>query len=138
MAAIVPSHCNKTTSQDSGRASAEDGGEPVIDLAHLASQTLSDQALEAELLALFENQSARIISQLIELGAGDARLRGDLAHTLRGSALAIGAGRVARSAQAYETACAAGSPRAGCAGAAFDELIDAVAQARAAIARLPG
>jgi HPt (histidine-containing phosphotransfer) domain-containing protein len=57
-------------------------------------------------------------------------LRADLAHTLKGSALAIGAGRVAQSAQAYETACAGGkSP-----GAALDDLVAAVAQARAAIA----
>ena len=134
MAATVPSHCNITEITASERTSAADGDEPVIDLAHLARQTLGDQALEAELLALFEDQSARIAARLIEPGAGDAKLRGDLAHTLKGSALAIGAGRVARSAQAYETACAAAAG-AGCA-AALDELVEAVAQARAAIARL--
>ena len=38
----------------------------------------------------------------------DAKIRGDLAHTLRGSALSIGAGRVARAAQVYEAACVSG------------------------------
>jgi len=136
MAADIPSHCNKTEKSASELASAHDRDAPVIDPAHLARQTLGDPAFEAELLALFESQSARITAQLTALGAGDAKLRGDLAHTLRGSALAIGAFRVARAAQAYETACAAGSPGAACAGAALDELIDAVAQARAAVARL--
>ena len=131
MAATMPNHCNKKDFSASERAPARDRDAPVIDLAHLARQTLGDRALEAELLALFENQSARITAQLIALGAGEAKSRGDLAHTLRGSALAIGAGEVARSAQAYEAACAAGPSRA-----ALDDLVAAVAQARAAIARL--
>ncbi len=107
----------------------DDRDAPAIDFAHLARQTLDDRALENELLALFENQAARITAQLIALGAGEAKLRADLAHTLKGSALAIGAGRAARSAQAYETACATGSP-----GAALDDLVAAVAQVRVAIA----
>jgi HPt (histidine-containing phosphotransfer) domain-containing protein len=83
------------------RGSDGQGAEPVIDLVHLSRQTLSDEALERELLDLFERQSARIVAQLSDPGAGDAKIRGDLAHTLRGSALAIGATRVARSAQIY-------------------------------------
>ncbi|WP_158813392.1 Hpt domain-containing protein [Methylocapsa sp. S129] len=112
-------------------------GEPVIDLVHLSRQTLSDQALEVELLDLFERQSARIVAQLMEPGAGDAKTRGDLAHTLRGSALAIGAGRVARTAQVYEASCAA-PPRGAAAGAALAALAAAVAEARATIAQLLG
>ena len=103
---------------------------PVIDFAHLARQTLDDRALANELLALFENQAARITAQLVALGAGEAKTRADLAHTLKGSALAIGAGRAARLAQAYETACATG----GGPGAALDDLLAAMAQVRAAIA----
>jgi HPt (histidine-containing phosphotransfer) domain-containing protein len=112
-----------------------DDSEPAIDLVHLSRQTLSDQALEVELLDLFERQSARIIAQLRQPDAGDAKIRGDLAHMLRGSALAVGAGRVARSAQIYEASCAA--PR-GSAGAALDALAETVAEARAAIAQLLG
>jgi HPt (histidine-containing phosphotransfer) domain-containing protein len=104
---------------------------------HLARQTDSDQALEVELLEMFERQSGRIASQLVQAGAGDGKLCGELAHMLKGSALAIGAGRVARSARAYEAVQGAGS-RGGASGAALDELVDAVAEARAAIARLLG
>jgi HPt (histidine-containing phosphotransfer) domain-containing protein len=108
--------------------------QPIIDLVHLSRQTLSDQALEVELLDLFERQSARIVAQLRETRAGAAKTRGDLAHTLRGSALAVGAGRVARIAQIYETRCA-GAPEAAIA-ATLDALAGAVAEARATIAQL--
>jgi HPt (histidine-containing phosphotransfer) domain-containing protein len=111
--------------------------EPVIDLVHLSRQTLSDQALEVELLDLFDRQSARIVAQLREAGAGAGKIRGDLAHTLRGSALAVGAGRVARMAQIYETRCAAAA-RGAAATAALEALAGAVAEARATIAQLLG
>ena len=109
--------------------------EPVIDLVHLSRQTFSDQALEVELLDLFDRQSARIVAQLREAGAGDGKIRGDLAHMLRGSALAVGAGRVARMAQIYETRCAAAA-RGPAATAALEALAGAVAEARATIAQL--
>jgi HPt (histidine-containing phosphotransfer) domain-containing protein len=112
-----------------------DAAEPIIDLVHLARQTLSDQALEVELLDMFERQSARILAQLIEARDGDAKIRENLAHTLRGSALSIGAGRVARSAQVYESACAAGL-RGGALNATLSVLADAVVEARATIASL--
>jgi HPt (histidine-containing phosphotransfer) domain-containing protein len=133
MAADDPSPCNNSESPAPAPAAADDPGAPAIDLAHLARQTLGDQALEIELFGLFENQSARITAQLSAPDAGDARSQADLAHTLRGSALAIGAGQVAQAAQIYEAACAAGSP-----GAALGELVAAVARARAAIAGLLG
>jgi HPt (histidine-containing phosphotransfer) domain-containing protein len=115
----------------------EIAAEPIIDLVHLARQTLSDQALEVELLDLFERQSARIVAQLVQLRDADAKIRGDLAHTLRGSALSIGAGRVARAAQVYEAACDAGM-RGGALSATLNALCDAVAEARATIAQLLG
>jgi HPt (histidine-containing phosphotransfer) domain-containing protein len=115
----------------------EEGGEPIIDLVHLARQTLSDQALEIELLDLFERQSARIVAQLTEIRDRDAKIGGALAHTLRGSALSIGAGRVARAAQVYEAACEAGL-RGGALNATLRALADAVAEARATIASLLG
>jgi HPt (histidine-containing phosphotransfer) domain-containing protein len=110
--------------------------EPVIDLVHLARQTLSDQALERELLGMFERQSARIVAQLVDGPSKDAKIRRDLAHMLKGSALAIGAGRVARSAQLYETNCAAAPGGAGA--AALERLAEAVTEARATIGRLLG
>ncbi|MGD0721824.1 MAG: Hpt domain-containing protein [Roseiarcus sp.] len=123
-----------------GRAAdfAGEGGaatEPAVDLVHLARQTDGDEALERELLDMFDRQSARILDQLRDARADDARIGGDLAHTLKGSALAIGAGRVARSAQDYESAFAAGL-RGGALVATLDALAAAVAEARAAIASL--
>jgi HPt (histidine-containing phosphotransfer) domain-containing protein len=122
---------------DAEEAHLSQPNEPVIDLVHLSRQTMSDQALELELLDLFERQSARIVAQLKDVGASDAKLCGDLAHTLRGSALAIGAARVARSAQVYEASCSSQTHGAA-ARAALDALADSVAEARATIADLLG
>ncbi len=105
---------------------------PAIDLVHLARQTDGDAALESELLGMFDRQSAKLIARLAMTDL-PARARGDIAHRLRGSALAIGAGRVATAAFAVEEAFEASeaSPAA-----ALAELTDAVAEARAAIAAL--
>lgn len=73
----------------------------TIDLAHLRRQTLGDEALEADLLALFSHQARTILAQLAASGP-DAARRADLLHLLRGSAGAIGAWDVARLAQALE------------------------------------
>ena len=78
-----------------------------IDLVHLARQCLGDRALETELLGLFERQAHAIIDSLSQTPARiDLKARADLAHTLKGSALAVGARRVADAAQAYENAAA--------------------------------
>jgi HPt (histidine-containing phosphotransfer) domain-containing protein len=140
MVAIAPIPHNSGQYPASEPGFDEDMGaqaeEPAIDLVHLARQTMGDQALEIELLELFDGQSARIVSQLAGTQAGDAKLHGDLAHTLRGSALAVGAGRVARTAQAYEALHNERSPRQGSVNAALEALTTAVAEARAVIARL--
>jgi HPt (histidine-containing phosphotransfer) domain-containing protein len=134
MASDVPKPCDSREFPASHCAGADNRDAAAIDFAHLARQTLDDRALEDELLALFENQAARITAQLLALGAGEAKSRADLAHTLKGSTLAIGASRAARSAQAYEAACVAGEPSE----AALDELIAALTQVRAAIAERLG
>ena len=74
--------------------------ERPVDLVHLARQTLGDRALEREVLGLFEVQAKAIIAQLFEVG--DENLRHDLAHTLKGSARAVGAWKVAEAAEACE------------------------------------
>ena len=60
-----------------------------IDIEHLQRMTLGDAGLEREVLAMFSAQAARLIGTLAALPA-DA---GALAHTLKGSARAIGAFR---------------------------------------------
>ena len=106
--------------------------ERPIDLVHLARQSLGDRALETDLLSLFERQAGQIMSQIKGADAAtDRKCLGDLAHTLKGSARAVGAVGVAAAARAYEDALAAGDARQ-----AVDKLDAAVGHARAAIADL--
>ncbi len=112
-------------------------GEPAIDLVHLARQTDNDAALEEELLVLFDRQSASLLAQM---SAEDAppRRRADAAHLLRGSALAVGAGPVARAAQALETSLGCGNAEKLEIDRAVAALAEAVGEARTVIARLRG
>jgi HPt (histidine-containing phosphotransfer) domain-containing protein len=71
-----------------------------IDLDHLRKMTLSDPALEREVLGLFVEQTANLMRTLTLLPDNAAAL----AHTLKGSARAIGAFRVAEAAAALEAA----------------------------------
>jgi HPt (histidine-containing phosphotransfer) domain-containing protein len=96
-----------------------------LDLSHLQRMTLGDAGLEREVLAMFSAQTARLIVSLAALPA-DA---GALAHTLKGSASAIGAFAVAEAAARLEASIAVGGdPSEALAG-----LEDAVAQARSAV-----
>jgi HPt (histidine-containing phosphotransfer) domain-containing protein len=113
---------------------AVNSDEPAIDLVHLARQTDGDAALEAELLALFDRQSANLLAQLAVDGAG----RADIAHKLRGSALAVGAGRVASAAQTLETLLNSDRMSSQERERALGGLAAAVAEARGAIAGLLG
>ena len=105
---------------------------PPIDLVHLARQTDGDESLETELLAMFDRQAEKL-AERVKLVDLPHRARADIAHRLRGSALAIGAFEVARAAEAAEAAFASegGEPAAEIAA-----LGVAVAEARVAIARL--
>jgi HPt (histidine-containing phosphotransfer) domain-containing protein len=96
-----------------------------IDLDHLARMTLGDAVLEQEVLAMFAEQSARLLAAMAVLPA-DA---GALAHTLKGSARGIGAFAVAEAAAQFETAIRTGDNPA----RAFAALKVAVAEVRAAI-----
>jgi len=96
-----------------------------IDLAQLRLSTLGDPRLEREVLTLFASQAGRLLRLLSDLPPDT----GALAHTLKGSARAIGAHEVAEAAGAIEIA-----PRDGEAPAsALAALSAAVAEACAAI-----
>jgi HPt (histidine-containing phosphotransfer) domain-containing protein len=114
---------------------AGSAGDPAIDLAHLARQTDDDGALADELLGLFDRQLASLIAQA---SAGDAprRRRAEAAHQLRGSALAVGAGAVARAAQALEASLARPDAESGEIDTALAALGGAIGEARTAIAKL--
>ncbi len=96
-----------------------------IDIEHLARMTLGDNSLEHEVLAMFSAQAVGLVGALATLPA-DA---GALAHTLKGSARAVGAFSVADAAERLEDLIRRGGDTA----PALAELTDAVAQARAAI-----
>ncbi len=103
-----------------------------IDLVHLARQTLGDRSLEMELLSLFERQAGHVLDRIVAEPA-DRKTLGDLGHTLRGSARAIGANRVAAAAMDFETVMMNGASDLAAGDAARDELARAVKEARAAI-----
>ena len=93
-----------------------------LDFEHLERMTLGEKALEREVLEMFVAQSARLLDGLATLPAETPAL----AHTLKGSARAIGAFKVAGCAATVETAEQGDD-------AALAALRDAVAEARTAI-----
>jgi HPt (histidine-containing phosphotransfer) domain-containing protein len=106
----------------------------AIDLIHLARQTLGDRDLETELLGLFRRQARQVVERLsAELPADSVPWRADLAHTLKGSARAIGATRVAIKAEIYEVQARDGKPDLN---PALNALKSAVDEACRAIADL--
>ena len=108
-----------------------------IDSAHLDRMTLGDAGLEREVLAMFSGQAVGLIDRLAtaakssETRSQDARSQETLAlaHTLKGSARAIGAFDVADAASRLEALLQNGGDPT----EALAELDDAVAQARAAV-----
>jgi HPt (histidine-containing phosphotransfer) domain-containing protein len=114
---------------DDGPAPAS--GQRPIDLVHLARMTLGDRSLEREVLQLFDRQAAMLIARV---RAGSPAVVAAVAHTLKGSARGIGAGRVACAAEAVELASAKGSDAE--LKAAVDRLGAAAEEARAVITDL--
>jgi hypothetical protein len=105
--------------------------EGVIDTAHLSRMTLGERSLEREVLALFDRQ-ADILLPRIRKGA--PAVAAVSAHTLKGSAVGIGAFKVARAAEAVERTQR--FERDAAAKAAIDTLAVVLDEAKAEIARL--
>jgi hypothetical protein len=106
---------------------------PTLDLGYLATQTFGDENLERQLLTLFRVQAGQIVANLQDPAFAALHVQADFAHLLKGSALAIGATRVAAMAAAYESLV--GSPNRGLASNALEALNQAVRDAIAAIDR---
>jgi HPt (histidine-containing phosphotransfer) domain-containing protein len=110
-----------------------------IDSAHLDRMTLGDASLEREVLAMFSGHAVGLIDRLAKSSAAKSSAAKSsetksqealaLAHTLKGSARAIGAFRVADAAEGLEAAIRHGDDPA----RALARLKDAVAEARTAI-----
>ncbi len=107
------------------------GGAP-IDLDHLRRYTLGDARLELEILWLFIDQAPATVEALKR--AGTSRDWVTAAHTLKGSARAVGAWRLAKLAEQAERL---GGPanRSACEGV-LRSLDEAAAEARAHIVAL--
>jgi HPt (histidine-containing phosphotransfer) domain-containing protein len=100
-------------------------GEAPIDVEHLARMTLGDGALRREVLAMFLKQSRQLLDRL----AGRPAEGATPAHTLKGSARAIGAFRVASCAEALEGAVRLGGDPS----QALADLETAIAEASCSI-----
>jgi HPt (histidine-containing phosphotransfer) domain-containing protein len=96
-----------------------------LDLDHLGRMTLGDAELEHEVLAMFAEQSIRLIAAMAALPADASAL----AHKLKGSARGIGAFAVAGAAADLESAIRTGDNPS----RAFTALKEADSEARAAI-----
>jgi len=72
-----------------------------IDWMHLSRFTLNDKALEHEVLGLFAMEAPRYLARMY--AAADRKDWIEAAHTLKGSARAVGAWAIAECAQAAET-----------------------------------
>jgi len=80
-----------------GTARDRTGPSRAVDLVHLSRYTLGQRALEREVLELFCTQSTVYVERL-RVAPSDQQWK-DAAHSLKGSALAIGAWRAAARAE---------------------------------------
>ncbi|MBX9823818.1 MAG: Hpt domain-containing protein [Xanthobacteraceae bacterium] len=108
------------------------GSARAIDTEHLSRMTLGERSLEREVLALFDRQADMLLPRIRR---GDRAVAAASAHTLKGSAVGIGAFGVARAAEAVEQARDAAFRDAAFA-QAIDTLAAVLEEAKAEIARL--
>ena len=104
----------------------------VIDTEHLFRMTLGELSLQREVLALFDRQADILLPRI---RGGTPAVAAASAHTLKGSAVGIGAFKVARAAEAVEHARGCEIADAALAGA-IDRLAAVLEEAKVEIARL--
>ncbi len=104
----------------------------IIDTQHLFRMTLGELSLQREVLALFDRQADILLPRIRR---GTPAVAAASAHALKGSAVGIGAFKVARAAEAVEHARGCESPDAAVA-ATIDRLAAVLEEAKAEIARL--
>jgi HPt (histidine-containing phosphotransfer) domain-containing protein len=88
-----------------GEAQIEPARRPAarpVDLVHLSRYTLGDREIEREVLALFASQAVVYLDRLAK--AATATEWREAAHSLKGSARAVGAWRTAEAAERAEAA----------------------------------
>jgi HPt (histidine-containing phosphotransfer) domain-containing protein len=104
----------------------------VIDTGHLSRMTLGELSLQREVLALFDRQADMLMPRIRQ---GAPAMAAASAHTLKGSAVGIGAFKVARAVEEVEQAQSLEIRDAAIA-AAVDTLAAVLEEAKAEIARL--
>jgi HPt (histidine-containing phosphotransfer) domain-containing protein len=114
----------------SAETTAQDESRP-IDHRHLARYTLGDRALERDVLRLFRSQAELYLERLRQ--ADSPAQWAEAAHSLKGSARAIGASRVAAAATQAELIVAPADTRKTC----LAEIEAAIAEADRYIRSLP-
>jgi HPt (histidine-containing phosphotransfer) domain-containing protein len=112
------------------------GPNSPLDRVHLARQCLGDRELEDELLGLFRMQARALTAELSQSGRLSLEEKAKIAHTLRGSALAVGAGRIASAARRFEELASTPGDQRSTEARAIDALVLAVAEALAEIERI--
>ena len=113
-------------------SSVAPAGEAAIDVAHLSRMATGERSLEREVLALFDRQADMLLPRIRH---GAPVVATASVHTLKGSALGIGAFKVARAAEVVEQAQGLRARDVTIA-AAIDTLAAALEEAKAEIARL--
>jgi HPt (histidine-containing phosphotransfer) domain-containing protein len=112
------------------------GFDPPLDLVHLARQCLGDHELETELLGLFRLQARALTAELSDAPALSLESKAKIAHKIRGSALAVGARRVASTAWLLEGLASSNGDQSSAEARATAALLSAVAEAVAEIERI--
>ncbi len=80
----------------------------ILDRNHLSRMTFGDRSLEREVLQLFDRQAELLMERMCK---SDPAAVATLAHTLKGSAVGVGAVRVARAAATVEHLAMPGAGR---------------------------
>jgi HPt (histidine-containing phosphotransfer) domain-containing protein len=86
---------------DQPAASPSGAAGAVIDTEHLSRMTLGELSLQREVLALFDRQADMLLPRI---RGGAPAMAATSAHTLKGSAVGIGAFKVARAVEQVEQA----------------------------------
>jgi hypothetical protein len=109
----------------------------AIDTEHLSRMTLGEHSLKREVLALFDRQADILLPRIRR---GVPAVAAASAHTLKGSAVGIGAFRVARAVEVVEQAqsfqAQGAQPQDAAVAGAIDTLAAVLEEAKAEIARL--
>jgi|GEM_PF-2425964 len=112
--------------------------DPPLDLVHLSRQCLGDHELEGELLGMFRLQAQAVVAELSGSAPLPLQSKARIAHKICGSALAVGAHRVAGAASHIEKLASSNGADESAESLATTELLSSLAEVLVEIARIRG